>query len=173
MKKNIKFIRKQLDFKNHDDIKDFWKSQIWKLEVKKNMCSLLTIVLNLIVALLNISIFILLILAVVMITQKVNSPNYNPQDNSLDGTIFLVSLSITLSIGIICSSFFLMSIKNKNKFVVYQKIYLDINDLFINYNDENIEEEIKKIIDKNMVFKKEKLFKSLKNFVSQDKIKWS
>lgn len=173
MKKKKLFNKKNLDFKDHDNVKDFWKSQIWKLEVKKNICSWLTIILNLIVAILNITIFILLILAVAMIIEKVNSPTYDPKNNSLAGTIFLVSLSIALSLGIIFSSFFLISIKNKNKFAIYQKICLDINNLLINYKDENIEKELKKIIDENLVFKKEKLFKSLKNFVVEDKMKWS
>lgn len=173
MEKKKLFNKKNLDFKDHDNVKDFWKSQIWKLEVKKNICSWLTIILNLIVVLLNITIFILLILAVAMIIEKVNSPTYDPKNNSLAGTIFLVSLSIALSLGIIFSSFFLISIKNKNKFAIYQKICLDINNLLINYKDENIEKELKKIIDENLVFKKEKLFKSLKNFVVEDKMKWS
>ena len=170
MKKNS---NKELNFNNYDDVKDFWKSQIWKLEIKKNICSWLTIILNLIVAFLNITIFILLIVAIIMISQKVNSPNYDYHNNSLSGTIFLISLSISLSIGIIFSSFFLISIKNKNKFSIYKKIYLDINNLFINYEEENIEEEIQKIIDKNLIIKKEKWLKSLKSFVSEDKIKWS
>jgi membrane-associated HD superfamily phosphohydrolase len=127
--------------------------------------------LNLIVALLNITIFTLLILAIVMIINKVNSPSYNPEDVNLAGIIFLVTLSITLSLGIIICSFFLISIKNKNKFKIYQKIYLDLNDLLINYKGQDVDAEIKKIIDRNLIFKKEKLFKSLKAFVSEDKIK--
>ncbi len=173
MKQKKPFSKTQFEFNNQEDVQDFWKSQIWKLEIKKNICSGFTIVLNLIVALLNIAIFVLLILAVVMIIEKVNEPTYNPEDVNLTGIIFLVSLSIALSLGIIICSFFLISIKNKNKFKIYQKICLDLNNLLINNENQDVEQEIKNIIDKNLIFKKEKLFKSLKNFVSEDKIKWS
>lgn len=174
-KKNLLTVKK-LELRSQEDIQNFWKSQIWKLEIKKNICSLLTIVLNSIVALLNITIFILLILAIIMIVEKVNAPDYNPHDVNLVGIIFLVALSITLSLGIIICSFILISMKNKNKFSIYQQICLDLNNLLINYDGEStqdIEKEIKVIIDKNLLFKKEKLFKSLKRFISEDKIKWT
>ena len=132
MKKNNLPDKNILEFHNQEDVKNFWKSQIWKLEIKKNICSWSTIIFNLIIALLNITIFVLLITAVVMIIQKVNAPNYDPSDANLAGIIFLVALSITLSLGIIICSFFLISIKNKNKFNIYKKICLDLNNLLIN-----------------------------------------
>ncbi len=174
MKKNNLPDKNILEFHNQEDVKNFWKSQIWKLEIKKNICSWSTIIFNLIIALLNITIFVLLITAVVMIIQKVNAPNYDPSDANLAGIIFLVALSITLSLGIIICSFFLISIKNKNKFNIYKKICLDLNNLLINDDkQQDVETEIKNIIDKNLVFKKEKFYKSLQKFVSEDKIKWS
>ncbi len=173
MKKKNSLDKNPLEFHNQEEVKSFWKSQIWKLEVKKNICSWSTIIFNLIVALLNVAIFSLLITAVVMIIQKVNDPSYDPSDANLSGIIFLVALSITLSLGIIICSFFLISMKNKNKFNIYRKICLDLNNLLINDETQDVEIEIKKIIDKNLIFKKEKFYKSLKNFVSEDKIKWS
>jgi len=73
-----------------------------------------------------------------------------------------------LSLGIIFCSFILISMKNKNKFKIYKKICFDFENLLINYKGDNIDEEIKKIIDENLVFKKERLFKSLKSFVSEE-----
>ncbi|MGL6125039.1 MAG: hypothetical protein ACRC1F_00925 [Metamycoplasmataceae bacterium] len=173
MKKKKLLVSRKFEFNTQEDVKNFWKSQIWKLEVKKNVCSWLTVILNLIIATLNIATFILLILAIVSIIKRVNSPDYDPNNTKLVGIIFLVALSIFLSLGIIICSFALINIKNKNKFNIYQKICLDLNNLFINGECENIEEEIKKIIDKNLVFKKEKFYKTLKQVISEDKIKWT
>lgn len=173
MKKKNELVKRKFKFKNQEDVKNFWKSQIWKLEVKKNICSWFTIFLNLIITILNVTIFVLLIWAIILIIEKVNAPDYNPNDSNLTGIIFLVSLSITLSLGIIICSFALITIKNKNKFATYQKICLDLNNLLISDDCDDVEKEIKIIIDKNLVFKKEKLFKSLKKFISEDKIKWT
>ncbi|MGL5205321.1 MAG: hypothetical protein ACRC7B_00175, partial [Metamycoplasmataceae bacterium] len=162
-------------FNSHEEIKNFWKSQIWKLEVKKNICSWFTIVLNFIMVFLNITTLTLLIIAIILIDKKLNSPNFDPNDADLARIVFLVSLSIALSLGIIVASSSLIIIKNKNKYKIYHKICLDLNNLLINGNDEieDIDSEIKAIIAKNSVFKKEKLFKTLKQFMSEDKIKWT
>ncbi|MGL5617562.1 MAG: hypothetical protein ACRCWU_00710 [Metamycoplasmataceae bacterium] len=173
-KKNI-ILGQKFDFNSQDEVKNFWRSQIWKLEVKKNICSWLTIILNIVMVILNIAILTLLITAIILIDKKLNAPDFDPNDVSLARIISLVSLSITLSLGIIIASSSLMIIKNKNKYNIYHKICLDLNNLLINGNGEiaDIDSEIKAIIDKNLVFKKEKLFKTLKQFLSEDKIKWT
>ncbi|MGL5732750.1 MAG: hypothetical protein ACRCXE_01650 [Metamycoplasmataceae bacterium] len=171
-KKNI-ILGQTFDFNSHDEVKTFWRSQIWKLEIKKNICSWLTIILNIVMVILNIAILTLLIAAIILIDKKLNAPDFDPDDSDLARIITLVSLSITLSLGIIMASSSLIIIKNKNKYKVYQKICLDLNNLFINGEVEDVDGEIKAIIDRNLVFKKEKLFKTLKQFLSEDKIKWT
>ncbi|MGL4252335.1 MAG: hypothetical protein ACRDCJ_00475 [Metamycoplasmataceae bacterium] len=173
-KKNI-ILGQKFDFDSHDEIKNFWRSQIWKLEVKKNICSWLTIILNISMAFLNLATLTLLISAIILIDKKVNSPNFDPNDADLNRIISLVSLSIILSLGIIVASSSLMIIKKKNKYMIYHRICLDLNNLIINGNGEieDIDSEIKAIIDKHTVLKKEKLFKTLKQFISEDKIKWT
>ncbi|MGL5204938.1 MAG: hypothetical protein ACRC9F_00350 [Metamycoplasmataceae bacterium] len=171
-KKNI-ILGQNFDFNSHDEIKNFWRSQIWKLEVKKNICSWLTIIMNIIMVILNASTLTLLITAIILIAKQINSPDFDPNDANLTRIISLVSLAIAFSLGIIIASSSLIIIKNKNKYKIYHRICLDLNNLLINGEVEDVDKEIKAIIDKNLVFKKEKLFKTLKQFISEDKIKWT
>lgn len=163
------------DFNNANDVKDFWSSIAIKLQIKKNINTVFSLIMDIIIIFLNLLTLALLVTIITLVINKLNSTDLNKNDTHAINIIILIGTSVFLSIFVIISTFILNSMKSKNKANTYKNICSELNYLFLKYQHDkseiNINNEIEKIIQTNSIIKKEKLKDSLKKFLSEGKIK--
>lgn len=173
----LSIVKKQTKshFNSEDDILKFWSLTAQKLEIKKNICSLFAFLLSFLVVLLNLFAFSFLITIIVMIVNKINDPNFDTSDAHAVKIILLIAWSAILSIGVIISSFILNNLKKRNKASIYKSICSELNYLYLMQKKSltpiDVDLEIKKILGKTRLVRKEKLSISLKKFLSEDKLR--
>lgn len=151
--------------------RDFWETTKTKIKLKKEGLKILSIFLNVFVALLNFVVLGLLITIIVFLLGEKTTKQF---------TLFvLIIIAVVLSVIVAISSFVIAFLKNREKRLLYDTICeeIEFTKLRIKNNEEfkqeDFENKIKEILEKKQKDKSKESLKTLfKKAFFEEQVKW-